>query len=404
MNQYTEAEGASDRPTDASPVPELDREPLGPASAETAAAYIEQAYPLVPPESGAMLADPNVVLTLAGTRGFTEFTAEYVQPGSADAWRGLGEELGGKLRFTPHESTNSIDGVTSITVDVENLDGYARVSRATKLPGIPVYDPSTGWEGVGEWRHEALTGIRAATAAGRYPAAILENRDDEHLLAGVARGYPDVAVLAAMHRDTRPEGEEPPMLKHTSITESDHYPNAQPNYSYDAKDEAVVAPHVAAWGEILSEYYDSAAHKRLAADPGFQEARAEIVAQTENRRVPGRNEILELLNERRALEAEAQELWTQAKELAAKIGAPQIIRRTDERDFIWLAALDSEGAGPDLIHLIEIAAKVVDLEKAYKIVQDKRDVLRRGAPRTREEAIEASGPPTPADEKPQNAE
>lgn len=394
MNQHAESEDAPERPAAATPSSELNREPLEPASAETAAAYIEAAYRLVPPESGALLADPNVVLTLAGARGFTEFKAEDVQPGSVEAWSGLGAKLGGDLRFTPHESTNSIDGVTSLLVDVESLDGYVRVSRATKLPGIPVYDSSTGWDGVDDWRQEALAGVRAAAAGGRYPAGILKDRNDEHLLAGVARGYPDAAVLAAMRRDTRPAGEEPPKLAHTAIAAADHYPNAQPNYIYDPNDEAVVAPHVEAWGQILTDYYASPAHERLAADPKFQAARAEIIAQAENRwRGAGRSEIRELLNESRALETEAQELLARAGELATKTGDPQIIRRTDGRDFSWLAALEPKPNDPALTQLIEIAAKILDLEKAHKVVQDKRDVLRRGAHRTRDEALQASRPP-----------
>src|SRR5205814_1370229 len=126
---------------------------------------------------------------------------------------------------------------------------------------------TTGWGGIDAWKTQAIAGIKAAQAQGQYPQGIAANTLLNYILVGVAKGYPDEAIIAALTEQPPAEGEAR-RLQTTQIPDSDYYDNAQPNYSYDPKDQAVIHRHTAKWGSILGHYFHSPSHQRLEKDEG----------------------------------------------------------------------------------------------------------------------------------------
>ncbi|MDB5178943.1 MAG: hypothetical protein JWN01_886 [Patescibacteria group bacterium] len=244
---------------------DMDTEP----SAERAAERIQAWYSRLEPRLGAYLVDPNVVLTLADARGQTEVyirggTAEDVAP--IERLSEFTEPRGVRFQAKMIEGKG---GRPVLMMNVESLAGYERTTQNTQVPGVARFDARTGWGGVDDWWEDAWR-VAKATKPGTYFSG---DTDPIHAPYGVVKGYPDEAVVAVMNERRPGPDEEPKLLNTTNVPYSDHYPSAQPNYSYDSKDEAVVARHVAGWGKILEQYYFSDAHRALAADPEFAAAR-----------------------------------------------------------------------------------------------------------------------------------
>ena len=242
-------------------------------SPELAADRITAWYGRLEPRLGIYLTDPNVVLTLADARAQTETYVADMQPSDIPALTELSKqtELEG-IRFQTEIYDSRTTGRPALMVNIESLAGCQNVSQATHLPGIPRFDAATGWTGADAWKQAALAGIQAAADRGAYPPQIHENHNVRHVLSGVMRAYPDVAVLA-MITDHPLADHEAPYMRHTHVPYSDFYDCAQPNYMYDQKDEALVREHVVEWGKLLKAYYTSPAHQRLAAEPTFRACR-----------------------------------------------------------------------------------------------------------------------------------
>jgi hypothetical protein len=242
-------------------------------SAQRAAERINAWYRNLEPRLGVHLADPNVVLTLADARGQTEFFVDDVEAGDVDAFNELSRQstLSG-VRFTADVSKSQRSGRDSLMVNVENLVGVQLATGNTRLPGIPRFDAASSRGGYERWKQDDVHGISAAHENGLYPKEIPTNTVLNYVFMGVIKGYPDVAIVAAMNEKPPPPGEQTHMRR-TQVPYADYYDGAQPNFSYDPENRAAVDRRVAEWGTILSEYYHSDAHRRLASEREFKDAR-----------------------------------------------------------------------------------------------------------------------------------
>lgn len=112
---------------------------------------VAQLYPVAGSRLGAHLVESNIVLTLAGVRGQTEFF--ITNPTTDDKLkmeelnkvllsRGISVELDGDTFVSP------TSGETTQMVNLESLRGYERGSRLTTIPGVPPFSASEGWDGL----------------------------------------------------------------------------------------------------------------------------------------------------------------------------------------------------------------------------------------------------------------
>jgi len=242
-------------------------------SSERAAQRIAAWYNQLEPRLGIYLTDPNVVLTLADARGQTEFFVESPSKGDSTAIESLNaESMQQGVRFTVQPGTSASTGAESLMVNVENLAGIQNTSSATKLPGIPRFESSAGWDGYELWKQDTISGIRAAQESGYYPKDIPINTVLNYAFVGVVKGYPDTAIMAAMTEPVPAMGEVSELVR-TNVPYSDYYHGAEPNFSYHPKDQATVDRTIQSWGHILEGYYKSAAHQQLEEDENFRHAR-----------------------------------------------------------------------------------------------------------------------------------
>jgi hypothetical protein len=228
-------------------------------------------YGLLEPRLAMYLTDPNVVLTLADARGQTEFFVRNAQPLDPKAFERLNSvtEPHG-VRFRPTGFMSDVTGTPGLSVDVESLAGLQKSTAASNLKGIRKFNANEGFAGMDRWKGETANALLELQNSGYYPASA----EVTHLRIGVAKGYPDEAILALNIPAVAPD---PPFLLSTEIPYSDHYLCAEPNYQYSAKDYNRIQLHSNVWGEVLRKYYESDWHRTLAADRLFNELRQEAL-------------------------------------------------------------------------------------------------------------------------------
>ena len=233
-------------------------------SVEKAAGRISAWYEALGPRLGAYLTNPNVVLTLANARGFTEFaTSDFTQDDVETFARlnALSQPQG--IYFEPHIIEN--DGMKRNYVELINLPGLDYTSSRTRLPGVPRYGATEGREGMNNWNTATQRAVDAGREHGQYPPETASISTTSIVVAsGVARGYPDEAIMAVLQETNR---------RTTQVPFSTYYSCEQPNYSYSPSDEGTISQHVEAWGRLLGTYYRSATHARLESNEEFRRAR-----------------------------------------------------------------------------------------------------------------------------------
>jgi hypothetical protein len=237
-------------------------------SAERASERIEAWYRELGPRLGAYLANPNVVLTLADARGFTEFATNDLEDSDEEAFARLNvltQPQG--IYFEPHIVSDA--DTPYVHVEVISLPGLEYATNQTMLPGVPRFHASEGRQGFAQWNSSTQAAVGAARMQGSYPSETDSISSKSIVVAsGIARGYPDEAIMSALT-----ESASAGLSVKTHVPYSDYYECEQPNYSYDSKDEAVISRHVAAWGHILERYYRSSVHQSLEEDEEFRRAR-----------------------------------------------------------------------------------------------------------------------------------
>ena len=116
-----------------------------------------------------------------------------------------------------------------------------------------------------QWNAATQRAVDIGREQGLYPPETTSISTKSIVVAsGVARGYPDEAIMAVLQgADSRA----------TRVPFSTYYSCKQPNYSYNPDDEEAISKHVETWGRLLETYYRSAAHARLEASEEFIRAR-----------------------------------------------------------------------------------------------------------------------------------
>lgn len=225
------------------PIPE-------PLSGAETAELVSQMYEIVGPRVGPLLVEANIVLTLAGARGQTEF---FISNPQKEDWTKIDEInkwLATKgISFDAQEDAfkSPSDGKETLMVSIDNLRGYERMSKKTKIPGIRPYEASSCWEGLDKWRFSTFYSLEKAQTEGKisYPAD-----DIPHIFAGVAKGYPDQAIYDAM--DWGLQDRQSPTVD-TDIQFVSLYGGAEPNFMYhpDHSGDLAIKETISMWGKVI---------------------------------------------------------------------------------------------------------------------------------------------------------
>lgn len=218
------------------------------------------------------LVEPNVVLTLAGERGQTEFFIDSTDPKYEKAITAANEVLAEKGIYI-HDGGVHIgaNGKESRIVGVYSAEGLHKTSSETEIPGIEEFDASAGFdvERYKSWCFNSVEGVKAAQAEGRVPGGL----GAEHIVVGVDKGYPDKAILGyAEHPDDYEN------MTSSNVEYADYYQCAEPNYDYpkSLESDPDIIGQQKRWGETLKSFYNSEWHKVKSATEEFKQTRAEI--------------------------------------------------------------------------------------------------------------------------------
>jgi hypothetical protein len=239
---------------------------------------MELLYPLLPPNRGVYLSNPNVILLLADERGLADVVFRNWSESDAQAISKF-NKAASKYGFRISYKQDEAKAGNGAEVDgwVENLAGYEWVSENTKVPGILKYKASTGWQGLDAWKAKTLKELEACAVKGDYPKSYVTSKSDQieswfnsasnmtAILNGVAFGYPDTAVMPSKSKGH---------YITSKIAYSDFYLGNEPNYLYyDDADFKDINAHAKRLGTLLGEYYHCQEHVKLANNPGFATAR-----------------------------------------------------------------------------------------------------------------------------------
>ena len=101
----------------------------------------------------------------------------------------------------------------------------------------------------------------------------------EHIAQGVLLGYPDSAIVDYLNEQYEEDKFAPPLID-ADIRGANYYDCPRPIYSYHRNliTDSSIVTHEKLWSQILTEYYTSDFHKSLEADPLFHAKLKEIGA------------------------------------------------------------------------------------------------------------------------------
>lgn len=242
-----------------------------PLSGQEVAKLVERLFGKVSVDMGCHLVDSNVVLTFAGLKGRTEFTIDV--PTDEDVRRTESETatLNTLLR---EADPNILLGLSKKILDrtasgekrpkykfmwVENLVGYERASKTSKLPGVTPFERNRGWSGLRQWYNKTWDNLVQAQKEGKIPPGDII----EDIMAGLELGYPDTAIMDIV--DWVNKGSKDTM-QDAAIPHTGTYHEQEPNYDFypeHANDESI-RRNIEQAGNVLQEFYYSDWHKHVA--------------------------------------------------------------------------------------------------------------------------------------------
>lgn len=129
------------------PIPE-------PLSGEETAEIVSQIYETVSPKVISRFVEANIVLTLEGARGQTEFFIDY--PTEEDKHQlnqisTLLESRGIRTKHSNKTFKSPSTGIETLMISLDSLRGYERVSKISHVPGVIPFEAAGGWEGESMW-------------------------------------------------------------------------------------------------------------------------------------------------------------------------------------------------------------------------------------------------------------
>lgn len=235
--------------------------------AERAVRRAEALYRIANPKIGAMLVEANIVLTLADVRGQTEFFIDNPEEDDQENIKKLDTILkpwGLSIRVIGEIRKDS-----ELMVNIGSIQGYARMSRSSKLSGVVPFEASSGWDGLRRWNDSLWRNLKQAQNEGRYP----HHFDMGSVLSGIHKGYPDVAILDAADAFGKKSKSE---LENSNLAFVELYKGAEPNYVYhkDHASNPEIIAHKKKWEKILEYFYNSSWHMEIKNNAAFIEARS----------------------------------------------------------------------------------------------------------------------------------
>ena len=233
---------------------------------EETSEFVSSLYNELGPRIGSHLVESNVVITLAGVRGETEFSMHNVSSSEKAKIEKINKKtnpLG--IYFSCIEDKKAdID-----TFTILNLHGIDRSSKLSKLPFVEPFAASSGMDGLRNW----FKVVRAQAKEYFVKKNQLNEENLTHLMVGVGLGYPDQALLDGYYTHT---GQWRPTLSCTQIPCADYYKCPEPNFLYlpEHGSEESIAQINTSWGKVLEEFYNSLWHRSIAKDSTFLKTRA----------------------------------------------------------------------------------------------------------------------------------
>lgn len=225
---------------------------------EQVAGFVEEVLENYPFEITQHLIDSNVVLTLAGMKGQTEF---YLDEPDPEQERVLIERIGDLscdlCRISPYlfmrvagVFVSASDNKRTIMTEVINLEALEEWVLKTKFRNLPPFDKSEGLEGYDNWRTMILQ---------KYGDESVESE----VATGVRRGYPDQAIADFIH--WYKTGCEKDMLG-AEILYAGIYQEAGPIYSFypESASDPEIVDNVKKSSAVLEGFYESRWHKAAA--------------------------------------------------------------------------------------------------------------------------------------------
>lgn len=267
----------------------------------------DKIYPVFGAGLGAHLADANVVLTLAGARGYTEI---FIKRSSREAMEevcrinGLIANTGVRLEFL---KTMSFCGGENSSFDlskiaIESLIGYEAASRDIVqegiLSGLGVFRRDAGWARKDVW----VTNLGKAIREAQKRCKIDSRYNLSSILMGLILGYPFVAIFDCEEDGCRRfapsrfagclyekllEGpRERCHLVCANIPWASLYGGDSPNFFFDKahRDHPKIKAKIETWGKTLKDFYESPWHKKICQNENFVAARQVIESWREDLR------------------------------------------------------------------------------------------------------------------------
>ncbi|MBI4812758.1 hypothetical protein HY798_05000 [Candidatus Falkowbacteria bacterium] len=258
----------------------------------------DKIYPAFGLPLGAHLVEANVVLTLAGARGYTEFFVRRSDYGSQEevckinsAIRSLGVQL---THLNDMKFINGRDATVVLSkIAIESLAGYPAVfseicQEVTFLKRISSNE-KIDWPDKVKNVERLHLAIKRAQAVGE----IDKDYNSSNILLGLILGYPFVAILDVEEDSCRRflpsqfpacpygkflERQDDHRLISSDIPEVLLYGGDLPDFFFSKahRDHPKIKAKIECWREILADFYGSDWHKKISRDRDFMKARQAI--------------------------------------------------------------------------------------------------------------------------------
>lgn len=223
------------------------------------------------PELAPYLTAPNAILSLAGVKPMADIHVQSSKEALSvdEDFLKTVLECSARIRTSFPDIYLTTDGEVlkhlagpekSILLTARNLRGIERVSRASRLSGVPCFDHSTGPEGFKLWYKELETGISNAQDRGELPSGDVSR---EIIIQGIECGYPDQAILDFV--DWYQTGQKKEIEQAALVREPGGRISADPSYFYypEHASNSSIIENIKTSNAILSSFYSSQEYKAL---------------------------------------------------------------------------------------------------------------------------------------------
>lgn len=248
-------------------------------SGQETAKIVEDLFERCPIALSSSLVESNVVLTIAGIKSFTNCDPYIVSKQNLEDFRrGVNEinqyfqerSLPVSFKLIDETDFSSSENINRISIMILNLVGFERATKRSKIPGVSVYEASSGPEGFNRFWGDFEERIKRAKEEGK----ISKDLNDDILSQGIYLGYPDQAILD--YSDWYTKKKDPYEIRDANIPYSRTYQCAEPNFDYykEHENDPDIRQYIEEAGTALRDFYESDWHKRIAEGDSFISERA----------------------------------------------------------------------------------------------------------------------------------